>query len=39
MLVRKGFSPADKAGGYPVAPEGTVTYCEKEGATWANEKP
>lgn len=35
MLYRKDFTTGDKAGGYPVATTGTVSYCEKEGATWA----
>jgi CRISPR/Cas system-associated endonuclease/helicase Cas3 len=38
MLFRRSFYYAEKAGGYAVASTGTVHYCEKEGATWANEQ-
>jgi CRISPR-associated endonuclease/helicase Cas3 len=35
MLYRGGFQPADRIGGYPIAPRGSITYSEAEGATWA----
>ena len=35
MLYRKEFTFTVREGGYPVAPAGAVSYCEKEGATWA----
>jgi hypothetical protein len=34
MLWRRGFQPLRRVGGYPVAAQGLVTYCRKEGATW-----
>jgi CRISPR-associated endonuclease/helicase Cas3 len=34
MLLRSTHG-WDRWGGYPVAPAGTVRYCEKEGAEWA----
>jgi hypothetical protein len=34
MRYRKTFKPTDRKCGYPIAPIGTVNYCEKEGASW-----
>jgi CRISPR-associated endonuclease/helicase Cas3 len=34
MLYRRQFRPESKAGGYPVAATGSVSYCEKKGASW-----
>jgi CRISPR-associated endonuclease/helicase Cas3 len=34
MLYRRDFQPMRRAGGYPVAAEGTVAYSVEEGATW-----
>jgi CRISPR-associated endonuclease/helicase Cas3 len=38
MLYRAEFRPEKRVGGYPVAPAGTVAYCNKEGATWQTNK-
>jgi CRISPR-associated endonuclease/helicase Cas3 len=34
MLHNKQMRFDQRKGGYPIAPAGTVDYCEKEGATW-----
>src|SRR5262249_51161659 len=34
MLYNRGFTYERRIGGYPLAPLGSVRYCEKEGATW-----
>jgi CRISPR-associated endonuclease/helicase Cas3 len=38
MLSRREFWTEHRAGGYPVAPNGTVAYSMKEGATWQTNK-
>jgi CRISPR-associated endonuclease/helicase Cas3 len=37
MLYPRRFQPVDHIGGYPVAPQGSITYSEVEGAAWASE--
>jgi CRISPR-associated endonuclease/helicase Cas3 len=34
MLYRRGFHPIRRAGGYPVAPKGTISYSDAEGGSW-----
>ena len=34
MLMRRGFQPVERRGGYPVAANGMINYSESEGASW-----
>lgn len=38
MTYRREFRFERRIGGYPLAPTGTVAYCDEEGASWPNSK-